>query len=235
LPQFEVDFGSLDASALQAAILGAQEKGTMLSTLIERLHPSSSAPAWPQSEGTVKADSMVLGPVTLHSATATLRILDNGVHVTALDASLLGGHVHAAGSLYEPSNDQKKPAYMVEAQFEKLAPAAVGQLVAEHWSGGSFDANGKIELTGFTATDLSATAKGLMHFDWQHGTVAGAVPAALARFDRWTADAVVGSGGMKLGQNEAKRGTQSAAVEGNAVFGTPNKVTFAMPKEALAK
>ena len=72
LPHFELHFDTLDAVALQSAILGAHERGTLLSTLIERLRPSSSPP-WPRLEGDLKADSLILDPVTLTDATATVR------------------------------------------------------------------------------------------------------------------------------------------------------------------
>ncbi len=72
--QFQIHFDDLDVAALETALLGAREKGTLLSDLIERFHPST-APPWPQLEGTVAADSLVLGPVTLQQVAAILRIL----------------------------------------------------------------------------------------------------------------------------------------------------------------
>ncbi len=72
-PQFQLHFADLDAAALQSALLGAREKGTLLSDLIDRVHPSS-APPWPQLEGTVTADSLILGPVTLQGVSTSLRI-----------------------------------------------------------------------------------------------------------------------------------------------------------------
>ena len=172
-PKFQVQFGNLDAGALQAAILGAHEKGTLLSTLIARFRPASSsnAPVWPPLEGTVKADALALGPVTLTDASAGLRILSTGAEITDLDADLLGGHVHGGGML-STSADQAKAAYTLEGHFEKLSPTEVGQLLGLKWSGGVFQANGKIDLSGFTSTDLAASAKGTLHFEWRHGVVA---------------------------------------------------------------
>ena len=71
VPHFEVQLGALNAAILQNAFLGAKERTTMLSTLIDRLR-SSAAPSLPQLEGTVKAESLLLGPVTLHEPSATL-------------------------------------------------------------------------------------------------------------------------------------------------------------------
>jgi hypothetical protein len=242
VPTFQVQFGVLDASALQAAILGAHEPGTVLSGLIDRLRRAnpSSAPAWPQLEGAVKADSLVLGPVTLHEATVALRILSTGAEIASLDAGLLGGRLHGTGSLSTPGAGQDKPAYTLEGQFEKLSPAAVGQLLGQRWSGGAFNANGKIALSGFTGKELAASAKGTLHFEWRHGSVAGEgaaakIPPALARFDRWTAEAEILDGGLALKQNQVQRGVRKSAVEAAATLAEPARVTFAAPQEAVAK
>jgi hypothetical protein len=244
-PRFQVEFGNLDAGALQAAILGAREKGTLLSTLIARFRPASAsnAPAWPRLEGSVKAESLVLGPVTLTDASAALRILATGAEITDLDADLLGGHVHGNGTLSTAADDAN-PVYTLEGEFEKLSPAAVGQLLGLKWSGGVFQADGKIDLSGFTYSDLAASAKGTLHFEWRHGmaspqngalSTAGAVPAALARFDCWTADADIANGTVTLKGNEVQQGARKRAVEGALTFGDPPKVSFAAPQETQAR
>jgi len=254
LPRFQLQFGALDAAALQEAILGAREKGTLLSTLIARFSPSSAAPVWPLLEGTVKAESLILGPVTLREPSAALRILPNGAEITGLDAGLLDGRVQGGGALRTPATGQDKPAYTLEGRFEKLSPAAVGRLLGLRWSGGVFNADAKIELSGFTDKDLAASAKGVLHFDWRHGTVgspggaqaggqekdraassaalpaAAPVPPALARFDRWTAEAGIANGTITLQQNQVRRGFRKQAVEATVTLGYPPKVTFAAPK-----
>jgi hypothetical protein len=235
-PTFQVQLGSVDSSVLQAAVLGAQVKGTLLSTLIDRLDRlrPATVPVWPHMEGTVKADSLLLGPVTLQKATASVRILDDSAEITSLDAALLGGRVSGSGSLHLPATRQDKPSYTFEGRFEKLTPQTVGPLISQHWSGGVFDAQGRVELSGFTEKDLAASAKGTMHFDWQHGVVSGAaglVPAALARFDRWTADAEIANGTLTLKQNQVKRGAQSSSVEAKAVLGAGAKASFVTTKE----
>jgi len=239
LPRFEVHFGDLDVSALQAAILGAREPGTLLSTLIARLRPSNAAPAWPPLEGTVKADSLALGPVKLRDASATLRILATGAEITGLDADLLGGHVHGGGTL-ETASGAGKPAYTLQGHFEKLAPAEVGQLLGMHWSGGDLAADGKIELSGFTDKDLAASVKGTVHFDWRRGAVTApeaetGVPAALARFDRWTANAAIANGTITLKENQVQQGSHKRSVEATLTLGEPPKVNFDVPKEAQGK
>jgi hypothetical protein len=233
-PRFQLHFGELDAAVVQAAFLGAQERGTMLSTLIRRLR-SKATPAWPILEGTVKAESLILGPVTLHQPQATLHTLANGAEITAFDAALLGGRIHGAGAYHAAATARDKPSYALEAQFDKLSPPALGQLLGLRFSGGTFDANGKIELTGFTAADLAASAKGALHFDWQHGSVAAAsgfVPPALARFDRWTADAEIAKGALTIKENQVKRGANITPVQAGVTLADPPKVAFPASKPA---
>ncbi len=215
---------------MQTAILGAREKGTVLSDLINSLRPSA-APVWPQLEGTVTADSLVLGPVTLKNAKAELHFLPAGAEISSLEAALLGGSVYGTGTL--ATGD--KPAYTLRADFEKLNPVAVGQLLGENCRGGAVDANGKIELSGFTGADLAGSAKGSLHFEWRHGAIAGDVPQQLARFDRWTADAEVADGKIVLGQNEVAQGNHKRTVEAAVTLADPPTLTFAAPKLAQAK
>jgi hypothetical protein len=232
-PEFHLLFGSLDAGALQAAVLGAHERGTLVSELIARFSPAAT-PAWPQLGGTVRADSLVLGPVTLRDATASLRVLPSGAEIVSLEASLLGGKLHGTGTFHAAGSGQDKPSYTLESHLERLSPEAVGQLLGQHWSGGTMDANGKVALSGFTDKDLTSSAAGTLHFEWRRGMVAGKtdgpVPGVLSRFDRWKADVAIGNGAMKLGDNEVQVGTRKTSVAGSANFGIPAKPVFVLPK-----
>jgi hypothetical protein len=226
--EFKVHFGELDAATVQTAILGAREKGTLLSELINRLRPSSPL-MWPHLDGTVEVDSLILGPVTLKNATADLRFQPTGAEIAGLDAKLLGGDVHATGKLVNGD----KPAYTLEGDFEKLNPVAVGQLLGENWRGGTFEASGKIDLTGYTGADLASSAKGTLHFEWRHGVVAGSVPKQLARFDRWTADAAIGNGKIALVRNEVAQGGRKQSVDASVTLAEPAKISFPAPAKPV--
>lgn len=237
-PRFQVQFGALDAAVIQTSFLGAHEKTTLLSTLIERLRPTA-APAWPRLEGTVKAESLLLGPVTLREPVATIATLANGAEITAFDAGLLGGRVHGAGLFHAAQTPKDKPSYKLEGQFEKLSPQAVGQLFGWRSSGSSIDGNGKIELTGFTGDDLAASATGVLHFEWKRGTVAApgsaSVPPVLARFDTWTADAGIAKGSLTLKNNEVKRGAHTEPVQATITLAERPKIAFQPSQPAQAK
>ena len=138
-PHFQLQFGALDAAVVQTAFLGAHERTTLLSTLIDRLRPSAAAPSWPRFEGTVDADSLVLGPVTLHKPVAAVSTLASGAEIAALDAGLLGGLIHATGTIHSAATAKDKPSYEFEGHFEKLSPQAVGQLLGRRFSGGALE------------------------------------------------------------------------------------------------
>jgi uncharacterized protein involved in outer membrane biogenesis len=240
---FQVQLGNLDAATVETAILGVQEKGTLLSTLIDRLHPSSATP-WPELVGTVTADSLALGPVTLQGVSADLKVVSTGVEIANLDGGLFGGSIHVAGSLLKPATDADKPAYTFEGGFQKLDVTSVGAMLGLRWAGAPLNGNGKIELSGYTAKDLAASTKGTLHFECRRGAIgnqpsesskAGVVPAVLGRFDRWGADASIENGAVTLGQNEIQYGSRKRGVEGTVTFGEPPKVSLTAAKEAVAE
>jgi len=232
-PQFTAEFASLDAAELQAALFGARESGTLFSSLLARLRPGTT-PAWPEINGTARAVSLVLGPVILKDAAATLHILSDRAEIESLDTGLLGGRVHAHGSIVPA----EKPDYKLEGQFEQVNPAELGRLLGMTWTGKGIDGTGTVEMAGFTDTDLGASAKGSLHFDWRHGAITengdSDTPAALSRFDRWTADADIADGAITLKQNQVLNGARKLAVAGSATFGDPPRVTFGEPQEIRA-
>ena len=247
-PQFQMQFADLDASVLESAMLGAQEKSTLISSLIDRLHPASSPP-WPALEGTVKADALVLGPVTLRGVSAAINILPARVEITSFDAGLFGGSVHVAGSLMKPANDKDKPDYIVEGDFEKVNVTSLGALFGLRWQGAAMNGNGKVELSGYTARDLAASAQGTLHFECRHGAIgnqpsesakpaeslgAERVPASLGRFDQWTVDSTIASGALTLGQSQVVEGARKQSVAATVTFGDPPVVSFAGPKQVVA-
>jgi hypothetical protein len=230
-PQFTLHFAQLDAAAAEAALLGVHEQGTVLSTLISRIRPNSSV-AWPRLEGTVTADSLVLGAFTLSNVTAALKVLPAGADVSSFEGGVLGGTLH--GKVTLANGD--KPGYKAEVSFTNLNPAQLGQLVEMKWAGGTVSGSGQLELTGYTDADLGKSAKGVMHFEWQRGSVTGAgAPPALKRFDRCSGDAAIADGGITLQQTAVQHGSLKTPVEATVTFGTPAKLTFGTPAKAGSK
>ncbi len=247
---FEIQFGKLKAAELQSAILGAREQVSLFDSLIDRLH-LSSAPDWPPLDGAIKAAALELGPIELLDPSAEIEINAGGAKITSLDARLLSGQVHASGTFTKPDTDQGRPAYSLRATFSNLSAPAVGKLLGMRLSGNPIDGGGKIDISGVTARELSATATGALHFDWRHGAITGlsesqhhgragvrikpqAIPPQLAHFSRFTGEAKIADGVITIRNAQVDRGSTSHPVAAEFRFGDALNVTFTEPKDALA-
>jgi hypothetical protein len=235
IPQFQIQIGSLNAATMQAAFLGARRKGTLLSDLLSRLHPTVPPP-WPEMEGAVEADAFEVGPVTLRQASATVKIAGNSAEFSSLEASLLGGRVKAHGAIRWADGDQPLPSYSITAEGQGIKPAAVGLLLGARWTGGPIAASGTVDLSGFTPQDLAASATGTLHFDWGKGTIAGvgsrrdvdANPAqtTMTHFSRWSGEARIADNALTLGPNQMLAAGGKTQVRGEVQFGTPPEVEW---------
>lgn len=225
-PQLDLNFDQVDAAEVQAALLGAPKPGTVLSSLIDRF-TASSAPAWPQLQGTVKAGSMILGPVVLQNTSIAFHVQSTGADFDSIDAGLLGGKLHAAGSI--ASGD--KPDYAFEGSINKVAASQLCALFKFRCTGGPIAATGKLTLAGFAAKDLASSASGTLHFEWRNGVVtAPALPNSLSRFSRWAADGTIAHGAITLAQSEVQQGARKSRVDATATFGDPPKIAFPQPQ-----
>ena len=235
-PKVNLAFPSLDAAELQATLLGAEKKGTLLSTVIARLTPSSTR-TWPAFQGTVEVDSLALGPVKLENLTAEVNFSATSAEITSLDAGLLGGQIHLTGKI----ENGDKPAYSLAGNFQKVNPAELCGVLKLKCTGTSFDGDGKLELAGYAGNELANSAKGTVHFDWKKGGISGRPGApgesfspALTRFDQFSGDAEIADGGIVLKENQVQQGARKGTVEASVRFGEPPAVSFGPPKSAAA-
>lgn len=232
-PHLTLEFDTLDAAATQSALLGARQSGTLLSSLIDRLKPNST-PAWPVVDATLHAGTLELGVFTCTNISAEFHLKSAGAEITSLDAALLGGSFRATGSV--TAGD--KPDYKLSGSFQKLDSTQVLDLMDLRAQGGSIDGSVQLELSGFTEKDLTASAKGDLHFVWDQGTLAAlndqAVPPALARFDRFTSDATISNGEMALDKTEVRRGSRKSSVQATVTFASPAQANFGSTPEPRA-
>ena len=237
VPTVNLDFPTLNAAELQATLLGSDQKSNLLSAVIARLTPSSDH-KWPVFQGTIKAGSFTLGPVTLNGASADLKVSSNSAELTSVDAGFLGGQVHLTGKV----ENGDKADYTLEGQFQKLNPADLCRLLELKCTGSSIDGDGKVELAGYAGKDLAGSANGTLHFVWKKGgigtqraTSADASPPVLARFDTWTADAQIAGNSVTLKDNQVQQGKRTATVNASVTFGVPPKISFGKPKNTARK
>jgi hypothetical protein len=233
-PTVNLEFGDLDAADLQTTLLGAEKKGTLLSTLIARLTPTSTH-TWPAFHGTLKADSLALGPVTLQDFKAEVKVAAAAAEITSLESGLLGGQVHITGKV----ENGVKPAYSLDGTIEKINAPEFCQLFALQCTGTSLAANGNVDLAGYTGKDLANSAKGVLHFDWKKGTISGkspeTVPPVLARFDQFSGDAEIANGAVTLKESALQQGSHKSTVNATITFGEPPTVAFPQSQNVPAK
>ena len=230
-PQVDFHFERIDTAELQAALLGAREKGSVLSELIERLTPSSPA-LWPRLNGAVTAAVLELGPAELKNVSMDFQILPVKATISRFDAGLLGGQLHATGTL----TNGDKPSYSIEGTFDKVTGTDFCQLLKMRCAGGPISGNGKVTLAGFSDQELSSSAVGTLHFEWNRGAIKSSasetIPAALTRFDLWNADATIGGGKVSLTQNQILLGRHIASAKAAVTFAEPPNVAFGVSESS---
>ena len=235
VPQLDLHFRELDTEQLQAAILGARQPTTGISALIERFSPSS-APAWQRVDSTVHAISLKMGPVAIDNAAISLRMQATETEFTNFSGDLLGGTVSGTGKLTRGD----KPSYLFDGKLDKASSLAVCRVFALHCAGGLFNAEGHVELSGFTDKDLGSSATGTLHFEWRRGSLQEStesetdLPKALAHFDRWVADAKIGENGATVSKSEVNQGSRKASVDAIVTFADAPTISFSAPKTAEA-
>lgn len=237
LPTVSLDFPNLDLAELQTTLLGSGKSGTLLSSVLSKFSPSSDH-KWPAFQGMLKAEVMVLGSVTLEGATADVRVSPTEAELTNLDAGLLGGQVHVTGKIA----NGEKPSYSLEWQAQRLKPAELCGIFELKCNGQQIEGAGKIQLTGFTGSDLASSAKGSLHFDWKKGTVTGrtaaqgdSIPASLSRFDEWSGDADIADREIVLRENKTRIGSRDATGNATITLTDPPKVSFGLAQSAHKK
>jgi predicted outer membrane repeat protein len=234
-PKIHLDFGSLDATALEAALLSPPQRRGLLSPIldeVDRIRSTGNA-KWPRLTATTKTETLILGPNTLHDVTAELNVDAAEITIPNWQAQVFGGSASGTGHF---SLQNGKPQYAFESTFTGLNPAEVGERFAgnsaSNWSGGALSGSGKIQIAGLVAKDLAASAAGEIKFTWLHGAMlAGETSASTSNhspthFDSWTGTAQIAANKLQLGPNTLTTGRHTSSVSGSIPFAAPAKLTL---------
>jgi hypothetical protein len=102
--------------------------------------------------------------------------------------------------------------------------------------GGAVRGAVKLSLAGFTPDDLASSAAGTLSFDWRKGAISAQGPdaAALAHFDRWTAEAKIADSALTLGENHIRYGAKIARAEGSVHFADAPEFVFTAERPQTA-
>lgn len=158
--QVNLEFSTLNAGDLEAAILGKDHHGEFLQAILSRVE--SPAPPWPALQGTVHAGTLTVGNLKLTNANAAIAVENRELKFLALDANGLGGSAHMTGTI---AAGQDGPQYLLDVSWSRVKLALAGTLFHEKWGTGSMDGEMKLKLHGVSgATKLATTATG--DFRW---------------------------------------------------------------------
>ena len=165
---------------------------------------------WPLLDGTIHIARLNAGQVEIANASADLTLRDGSLEVRSLDGRTLGGVLHAMGAVALAST----PSYDAEVQLRHISAPELAQLLKEHWGPGTIDLYGDLAMSGTTASSLSSSAKGTLHWSWAGGALPQLTSTPLHRFDRWSGDGKVAKGAIAITSSEVTNGGATAVVSG---------------------
>jgi AsmA family len=197
---FNLDVPQLDAAALQSSLLGAGRHGELLNAILAEVG-RKTAP-WPEIDGQAHVGVFTLGKLALTDVRSSISVKDHRLQITSLDASVLGGSMHANATV-EASGS--KPQYSIETNWSGIHVADIAPLFDEDWPAtGMMDGGVHLVLQGYSLSDLAGGAQGTFHWLWHAGSllppsdppVGGA--ATLAHFNEWSANGSVANRTLTL-------------------------------------
>jgi AsmA-like protein len=196
-----VNFGTLAAS------LGGEDEG-VVQELINRVRSRSQD--WPLLDGAIHIAHLSLGQLEIANASADVTLRDGNLEVRSLDGRTLGGVLHATGAVDLASTS----GYDAAVQLRRASAPELAQLLKEHWGPGTIDLSSDLTMRGATASDLSSSAKGMLHWSWTGGALPQLTATPLRRFDRWIGNGKVAKGSITITSSEVTSSTTTAMVTG---------------------
>ena len=224
----QLHFGALDASQVQAALLGPPEQKSILAPLVDRMRGASHL-QWPAATVHLDADSLLLGPALLLKPEAQVHMEGNDLIVDHWEASALGGTAQGIGRCAWTDN---KPAYSFSGEFAHLNPSAVAAVLGTRWKDGMLNGKGQVKLSGLNQKDLAASSDGDVQFEWESGTLAAT--AEQIHFSSWSGDATLHGGRAELGKNTIIVGQRTSSVTGTIPYGGPAHLKLSDAQAAAA-
>src|SRR6201996_5472583 len=204
--QFDLTAANVNFGALAASLHG-EDEGVM-QELLNRVRSRSQD--WPLLDGTVHIARLALGQLEVANASADLTLRDGSLEVSSLDGRTLGGAFHATGAVDLGST----PSYDAAVQLRRVSASELAQLLKEHWGPGTIDLSSDLAMSGTTASALSGSAKGTLHWSWTGGALPQLTSTPLRRFDRWTGNGKVAKGAITITSSEVTSNSSIASVTG---------------------
>ncbi|HVJ09480.1 MAG TPA: AsmA family protein [Acidisarcina sp.] len=220
--EFALRFPALDATHVEAALLGGSEREGKLKDLLARIDGRTSLP-WPAMKGTVEAGTLTLSEMAVHDVRATLVIDGNHVQISSLDGHALGGTLHASGALDATGG---KPHYAADVELTRTNAAEIAPLFHEKWGSGTLSLNTHFDVTGYTDNEFESSARGSYRWDWTRGSFFADGSSPLSRFDRFQAEGAIANQQLTIEHSTLTRGGQSVAASGSISFDRALKLSL---------
>ncbi|MBV8632595.1 MAG: AsmA family protein [Silvibacterium sp.] len=164
---FDLDIPKLDVATLQSSLTGSGQSNEILSAILGEGKRKTAS--WPPLEGTVNVGSFLLGNLTFHDAHAAVSVSGDQLSITSLQAGALGGAVNASGTLQMRSG---RPLYFLNVSGTGFSVPQIAALFHEKWGAGVLSGKATLSLSGYTAPELSDSARGTFSWDWNRGSLA---------------------------------------------------------------
>lgn len=188
--QASISTQMLDTGALQASL--RSDQNPLLAALLQRFDRHGvTLRHLPTIDATVRAATLQLARLPIHSASLVLHTGDGAVLIDSLDGQMLGGRLHLSGTIGVADGT---PAYSVHALVNGAAAPQVAALWQQNWGPGTLGGSLDLQLSGLDAAALQSHAKGTFRASWLRGSLGTAIP----HFSSWDGTGLIGPGGIQI-------------------------------------
>jgi uncharacterized protein involved in outer membrane biogenesis len=191
LSQFTLELPKAAVPQLLAAFTGADAHGVLWADLLAHLDQGHRN--WPRANGAVHIGALTAGPLTLHDALANVSVKDTNLRILSLDASALGGDMHAEGAI-DASGDA--PAWKLALSTRNISVPQLASLFHEKWGSGHGNLQVTFTAQGWDASSLASSAAGQFSWIWKDGGLN--TPGPLGKFARWSAQGTLANSTLTL-------------------------------------
>jgi hypothetical protein len=213
---FTLASGPLDAAALETA-LGVDANGGFLGHLLTNaLGPHLSA--WPALDGEIRCTALDLNRLPLRDLTTSVSVQGNKLTFSSIDATTLGGVLHASGAM---TIEDSTPHWNLSFHLAGAHAPEVAALFGEKWGSGLMTGEASLTMSGYRNEDLASSATGDFSFTWQNGAFApgAATPdSSLEPFDRWTAKGTLAKSSLTITSGGIVRAARTTPLRGTITF-----------------
>lgn len=203
---FDIVTPAASIGAVAASLRGGDEG--VVAELISRVRIRSQE--WPLLDGTVHVGRLAMGAVEVAGASAGLTLRDGTLQLRGFDGKVLGGTVHARGTIVLDS----APTYQMDWQLDHVNAPELSQLLDENWGPGVLDLSGRLSMKGATPGDLSSSARGILAWEWTNGALPELTASPMREFDRWSGAGTVAKGTLTVTNSDVAAEGATAPVTG---------------------